>query len=137
MAGSKVVNETGMDMPEGLISKCSNEALRQHYKGEASLAIVLVSPEKIQGLNRDHYKKDAVTDVLSFEADEDGYIGEVVICPSYIRDNYQDDDKYLWELCHAAVHGTFHLIGFHHEESEEDHKRLHALEKEIINNILN
>src|SRR5690349_8511955 len=46
-------------------------------RGEMTVAIV--SDARVRALNRKFRKKNAYTDVLSFPADEPGYLGDVVI----------------------------------------------------------
>ena len=78
--------------------------------GEGHLAVQLVSPEEIRGLNRRHRGIDATTDVLSFPVDGLGSspgpreLGDVVVCPEHTED-----------LTEAVVHGVLHLCGYDHE----------------------
>ncbi len=77
---------------------------------EGHLAVELVSPEAIRGLNRRHRGIDGTTDVLSFPVDGPGSsagpreLGDVVICPEHTED-----------LAEAVVHGVLHLCGYDHE----------------------
>lgn len=155
-----LVNETKERIPRSVLRACVQETVKQHSRdGIFSLNIVFVSQEKIRKLNKIYRDKDVPTDVLSFstedgsqsEADQlmagakisggesvDGgdssYLGEIVICPAYIRKHAQRDMR--WELCHVVVHGTFHLLGKHHEHSEKTHQKMHNLEEKIIDKVL-
>jgi GTP-binding protein Era len=85
-------------------------ALRATGIGDGHLTVELVSPERIQELNRRFRDRDEVTDVLAFPVDEAGpsagprELGDVVICPEHAHD-----------LEEAVVHGVLHLAGHDHE----------------------
>ena len=78
--------------------------------GDGHLAVTLVGEEEIRRLNREHRRRDAPTDVLSFPVDEAGpaagprELGDVVICPEHAAD-----------VVEAVVHGVLHLCGYDHE----------------------
>lgn len=142
----RFINETSYNIREELISKCVAETVESCEKKEYfSCTVVIVSSDKIKDLNKTYREKDLATDVLSFpaeadalvseDAEEEKYNGEIFICPEFIKDKTQDS-KFEWELCHVAVHGTFHLLGIHHEELEGGHKEIHKKEIKIINKIL-
>lgn len=131
-----IVNESSIEIPEKLIQRCIKQTRLYLFKDKNySFAIVFVKSQKMRELNRKHHSADKVTDVLSFNSDEEEYIGEVVICPAFIKENYSVS-RFEWELCHVVIHGILHLLGMHHEESEESHKKLHELEKNIIKKVL-
>jgi probable rRNA maturation factor len=56
------------------------------------------------------------TDVLSFPMDEDGLIGDVVVCPVVAAANNPDAEG---ELRLLVAHGVLHLLGYDHEEEED------------------
>ncbi|MEM7082889.1 MAG: rRNA maturation RNase YbeY [Pseudomonadota bacterium] len=92
---------------------------------EMEMTIRLVSPEEMQSLNRTYRGKDALTNVLSFPADEvvramHGLLGDVVICPDVVESearaqNKRRDDHYA----HLTVHGVLHLLGYDHIDDRE------------------
>jgi probable rRNA maturation factor len=89
--------------------------------GDGHLAVMLVSPERIRQLNRQHRGIDRATDVLAFPVDGaldtagPREIGDVVICPEHTRD-----------LEEATVHGVLHLAGHDHETDEGEMLALQA-----------
>lgn len=148
----QIVNKTQFDVSEELIKNCVNKTLKAK-KSSGNLTILLVKPETIKELSNKYYNKNQATNVLSFESDEEDYKGEIVICPSFIKENLSgvrfesvgDSGRqrtrrsishgFEWELCHAVVHGTLHLLGIHHE-NEEAHAKIHNLENKIIKQVL-
>jgi probable rRNA maturation factor len=93
---------------------------------EGHLAVEIVEPERIRGLNRDHRGKDEPTDVLSFPIDELGpaagprELGDVAICPELCVD---------MTLAETVVHGVLHLCGHDHETDDGE---MLALQAEIL-----
>ena len=132
----KVINEAGAGVDEDMLCRCATKTLSQNGGSGKSLSIVVAGEDRMQKLNKLHYGKDTATDVLSFSnIEEGGYLGEVVICPSYVERNTARE-KLNWELCHIAVHGTFHLLGIHHEHDEKAHQKIHEQEIKIIQKVL-
>ena len=134
---ARVINETEIEFPASLLEKCVEKTVNEHGEPrDFSCTIVLVDENKISELNEEHYNKKGPTDVLSFSSGEEDYAGEIIICPSYIK-KQTAGKRFKWEMCHAAVHATMHLLGIHHEDDHDAHIQLHKREEKIINNILN
>ncbi|MEX2145094.1 MAG: rRNA maturation RNase YbeY [Candidatus Spechtbacterales bacterium] len=132
----KVVNETDIRMDEDMLCRCVAETLKHNAVAQKRLNIVIAGEGEIKALNKRYFGKDVPTDVLSFSDNEDGeYLGEVVICSSFIKKEHKGE-KFERELCHVAVHGTFHLLGIHHEKDEKSRQELHTQEEGIINKVL-
>jgi probable rRNA maturation factor len=96
---------------------------------EGHLAVEIVDPERIRGLNREHRGKDEPTDVLSFPIDELGpaagprELGDVAICPELCVD---------MTLSETVVHGVLHLCGHDHETDEGE---MLALQAEVLESL--
>jgi probable rRNA maturation factor len=50
----------------------------EHKKGAVSL--LFTDGDNIQRLNKQYREKDAVTDVLSFPSEEEGFLGDIALC---------------------------------------------------------
>lgn len=90
-----------------------------------------VSENGIRLLNHRYRKMDEPTDVLSFplweeegrfsppEGWEELPLGDVVLCPRYIRESARRENMdYNGEIILALVHGILHLTGFDHDSEE-------------------
>ncbi|MEX2007923.1 MAG: rRNA maturation RNase YbeY [Candidatus Spechtbacterales bacterium] len=149
----EVINETDRAVDERFICRCVEAAVVARPPSDESVAIsvVLVGPERMRVLKREHYGVDEVTDVLSFAApveerrtqqngQEGVYLGEVVVCPAFWEGRVFDATAVSrgarWEFCHTLVHGTLHLLGTHHEHSSDALTDMHALEEDIIDSLL-
>ena len=125
---------------------------------EASEAtIVLTDDDEIRELNREWRGVDDATDVLSFAYQEaiDGalvpeLLGDVVISLPTARRYAADAKHALWigeaseapiawtfilELTFLVSHGFLHLLGFDHEEPEEE-RVMRAAEREVFRALI-
>jgi probable rRNA maturation factor len=100
---------------EGLIA-LARRTLDAESAGAVELSLSLVSTEEMTDLNRRYLEEDGPTDVLSFTMDEEGLLGDVVICPEVASAQRHGLDA---ELRLLLVHGILHLLGYDHEEDEE------------------
>jgi len=83
-------------------------------RGTVSLA--LVSDATVRALNRAHRGIDRATDVLSFPALMDGFLGDVVIARGVAgRQARAAGHSELTEFRVLALHGLLHLLGYDHD----------------------
>lgn len=134
------------------VLECALKQLRQPSK-DLEMSLSVVSPEEIQALNKQHREVDAVTDVLSFPASDlkrevvkaedfsaDNInpatgklnLGDVVVCLERAKEQAQSYGHSLKrEMCFLALHGLLHLLGYDHE-NEEDEQQMVELQKQIL-----
>ena len=113
------------------------------------VSLVFTDPETVQRLNRNYRGVDEPTDVLAFymlpqkEAessfvlppDKILHLGEVII--SYLRAREQAEEQghsIERELALLIVHGILHLLGYNHEQAEEE-SQMRAREKKLLEEI--
>lgn len=121
-----------------------------------SLDIMLVGPRVMRRINREHRGIDAETDILSFpncvmhrgafrEAIEDWEIididgagrptlelGELVIAPRRVALQAEElGHSFERELRFLVIHGVLHLLGFDHEERDDEIEMIH-LQKKLV-----
>jgi probable rRNA maturation factor len=98
-------------------------------RARGGVTVAIVPDTRVQALNRRFRKKDTPTDVLSFPADERGYLGDVVIAAGVARRQARDAGHSLQtELRVLALHGLLHLLGYDHEV---DGGRMARLERRL------
>ena len=101
-------------------------------KKELELSIALVGSERIRKLNKKYRKKDRPTDVLSFTYNDKS--GEIVICPQEVKKNTKKFGmNFKKELTRVLIHGILHLLGYDHEKSEQDYKKMERKENYYFN----
>ena len=128
---------------------------RQILKAEGvappyEVSLVFTDSEKVKQLNRDYRGVDEPTDVLAFymlpqkEADSsfalppDGVtrLGEVIISyPQALEQAREQGHSTERELALLIIHGILHLLGYDHEEPEEESK-MREREKELLGKCL-
>jgi probable rRNA maturation factor len=126
---------------------------------EVEVGVVLASSSTVRDLNRLYRGRDEPTDVLSFaqmdagglkasptdrDADapavafvepveEAPTLGEVIVCVPVAREQAASAGlPVAGGIVHLLVHGLLHLLGYDHEESEEDSERMRAREDELL-----
>lgn len=105
--------------------------------GPAELSVALVGDEEIRGLNARFRSRDEPTDVLSFPSDyrlPSGHrlIGDVVISVERAEEQARRGRRSLDDELEALlVHGILHDLGYDHERSPEDERRMQAMERRI------
>lgn len=104
-----------------------------------SVNVVSIDEKDMQILNREYRKKDSVTDVLSFNLDSKELLGEIYICPAYVRKTIQED-MFVEEILRLIIHGLLHLIGYDHEvelnEETKDKVEMFVKQEKILQNVI-
>ena len=105
---------------------------------DSELSIRLVNEDEITQLHIKWMDLPGATDVLSFPMDEmkpnsssngPGVIGDIVLCPAFAEKNGKQ--SLADELQLLTVHGVLHLLGYDHEELEEE-KHMFGLQEEYL-----
>ena len=109
---------------------------------EAEVSLVLADDAFVQNLNKSWRGKDKPTNVLSFPmgASVPGMtpvpLGDIVFArETVVREAGEQEKSVHDHLSHLAVHGLLHLLGYDHEESEEEAEEMEALECEILRSL--
>lgn len=105
--------------------------LESWHLDQPELGIHIVDLAEMQTINKHYRKIDKPTDVISFPIDEPlkksfkqeqgelCILGDIFICPEYIKENATDFNK---ELEKVIKHGLTHLLGFEHKTKQEQEK---------------
>jgi len=128
--------------------------IKKRFKLKKQISIALVNEQQIKKLNQVYRQKNKITDVLSFELDNEYVLGEVLICLSQARRQAKEKSKTLSQIqsesvgsgverkytCKAelqllTVHGILHLLGYDHEKSIAESKKQQMIEQEILNEL--
>ena len=99
--------------------------------GDGELSVMLTDDVAVRAMNKLYRKKDAPTDVLSFEQGEwewnakegEGaptHLGDVVISmDTAVRQAVEYGVTLQDEVSHLLVHGILHLLGYDHERKRD------------------
>ena len=94
-------------------------------------SILLTSNKKMKNLNFKYRKKNKPTDVLSFQSNENFYIGDIAISYEIINKRSKLSNFFL-EFDKMWIHGYFHLIGYDHKKLK-DFKKMSKKENLVLN----
>jgi probable rRNA maturation factor len=109
--------------------------------GAAELSLVLVSDRVMHDLNRAWRGKDRPTDVLAFAQAEEGpaphgLLGDVVISVDTARRQAASfGHSLVVEADRLLVHGLLHLLGYDHERSPAEARRMQRKERAVLRAI--
>ncbi len=114
-----------------------SRALR--VKGGRRVGLAFVDEKEIRRLNKTFRKKDKATDVLSFEPEkgsEEGYLGDIAVCPAYAKREAARRALSLHEeLIRLVIHGVLHLSGYDHA-TESQEAKMFALQERLVSAMM-
>lgn len=109
---------------------------------DAELSVALVSDRRMRVLNRDWRGKDRPTDVLAFAQREGpggapaGLLGDVVISVDTARRQAAERGHSIGrEVDRLLVHGLLHLLGYDHERSAPEARRMQRKERALLGRL--
>jgi probable rRNA maturation factor len=139
-----VVNESGEQADEAEIAALARHVLdAMHVHPQAELSVLLVDTEAMSRLHVQWMDSEGPTDVLSFPMDElrpgragepspAGLLGDVVLCPEVAATQAAAaGHATAEELLLLTTHGILHLLGYDHEEPEEE-REMFALQRQLL-----
>jgi probable rRNA maturation factor len=108
------------------------------------LSIVLVDDEEITRLNRQYFHRNRPTNVISFPmgagnpaALYSSILGDVVISAETARREAATVGRAVEEeILFLLIHGILHLVGYDHEGSPGERKRMEAKEQELFSLVM-
>jgi probable rRNA maturation factor len=120
-------------------------ASKESVEPESEVSITFVTNERIREINREYRDKDRPTDVISFAMEELGegeieligadmprVLGDIIISVAKAKEQAEEyGHSFIRELGFLAVHGFLHLLGYDHENSE-DEKKMFSRQKDIL-----
>jgi len=126
----EINNLTKEKIEKKFFARIAEKILVKEGKKEALISVALVPEKKMRELNYKYRKKDKVTNVLAFEAPKiflnknNIFLGEIILCPSYIRKQISQrnlsfrerKNLYRIEFLRCYIHGILHLLGYKHSD---------------------
>ena len=105
----------------------------------AEVSVLLVGDKAMRTLNRHYRGKDRTTDVLSFPQREGRFsriqpqvLGDIVLSlPTAARQAKAAGESYYSEIERLLVHGYLHLLGYDHERSRAEARRMDGRERRL------
>ena len=125
----QIINEYGYQEDYSYLNDVISLTLKHEKVKNAIFSLIFVDEDKIQEINKNYRHIDKVTDVISFAFEDNQSItytdfrllGDIYICiPRMLEQakNYGHSNKR--ELSFLTIHGLLHLLGYDHQEREEE-----------------
>ncbi len=108
-------------------------AQKEKITNEVELSLSIVKNEEIKELNNNYRNKNEPTDVLSFEMDnpfmeQDNVVyqdplqlGDIIISIDKVKEqSVRYNHSFERELAFLAIHGFLHLLGYTHDNKENE-----------------
>lgn len=144
-------NQTEVKVPVGirlLIRRsCQAVLATENFNRDAEVSVSFVSNKEIKNLNKTYRNKNAVTDVLSFPLlangqasvnEETGFVilGDVVISlETAMKQANIYGHSLEREIGFLTVHSMLHLMGYDHETSPLDERRMREKEEAVLEKL--
>jgi probable rRNA maturation factor len=108
--------------------------IRHALAADAEFTVRIVDFEEGRALNRDYRKKDAATNVLTFDYTQEPVVSaDLVLCAPVVEQEAREQGKTLQaHYAHLLVHGTLHAQGWDHETGQADAEDMEAYEIQIL-----
>jgi probable rRNA maturation factor len=124
MVEVEVANRSGAELDVATVVAVAREVLAAEGIEDGELGLILVGPDEIRALKRDHLGVDEATDALAFPIDgrdelPEGVprqLGDLVLCPQVVGE--------AWRA--PLVHALLHLVGYDHGARMEAREQVHA-----------
>ncbi len=139
-----IVNDTSVEISEKFLkdnvkkitSGLTKRKILDKDKAEKEITLVFLGKLEAKKLNWQYRQKDYPTDILSFESVTPESIGELIFCPEVLQTQAKEHKKtFEQELSLMLIHGILHLLGFDHENGEDDAKKMFAVQEDLFNEL--
>jgi len=146
----EINNLTFEPLNQDFLKKCIKFVLKKQRKKDIYLSVAIVGEKRMRKINKKYRKKDKATDVLSFPEDKvllekfridscqkiQG-LGEIIICLQEVKKNAKTSNLLLnQELSRVIIHGVLHLLGYDHEKSVSDEKKMKEKQENYLSQFL-
>ena len=136
----EVNNLTTSSVDKKFLEKTAQAILESESVRSFNLSIALVGPARMKKLNKKYRGKNRTTDVLAFGSDQklssvfQKEIGEIIICLQEVKKNAKRFNlSFKKELTRVLIHGILHLLGYDHEISKKEAKKMEGKEEYYLN----
>ena len=127
----EVNNLTTSQVDENFVKRVAEKVLKEEKK-QGNISVAFIGEGRMRKINKKYRKKNKVTDVLAFG----GGLGEIVICLPVLKKNAKKfNSSFQEELTRVLIHGVLHLLGYDHEKSEKEGKKMKEKEKHYLQKI--
>lgn len=136
----EVENRSGQLAPESEVLKLLQNSLKElGLHPDCELTLAFINDSEMEELHKKWMDLPGTTDVMSFPMDElkpndpePGILGDIVISPVVARAQAERaGHSFEHEVKILAAHGLLHLLGYDHQELE-DERVMFALQEDLV-----
>ena len=136
----EIENRSGHLAPEAEIKKLLEFSIKElGLHPECDLTLAFINDTEMEELHIKWMNLSGSTDVMSFPMDElkpndpePGILGDIVISPVFARAQAEKaGHSFEHEVKILAAHGLLHLLGYDHQELDEE-KLMFALQEDLV-----
>ena len=126
--------EETADLDDDWLNSTCKNILNDKDQNTANISIILTNDKKLLQLKNQYFHQDELTDVITFNLEEDGdpIDGEIYISLNRVTENArefkQDTDR---ELKRVIIHGCLHLLGYD-DQTPEGKKTMTRMEDHYL-----
>ncbi len=136
----EINNLTSFAVDKKLFTGIAKKVLKGENRNREKISLAFVSKKEMQKLNKKFRGKNKPTDVLSFDLTAryklpttNSELGEIIICPEVVKENAKKfGTEFKKEIVKVFVHGILHLLGYDHEKSEKEVRKMEAREEQYL-----
>jgi metalloprotein, YbeY/UPF0054 family len=120
------------------ISHLIQRMLSAAGESKVVLSVEFIGDHRMRRLNAQYRGRNMTTDVLAFSMREapgprSALLGDVVISiPQAVRQAIEQEHSIQHELAILLIHGILHLLGYDHERSEMEARRMRRKESALL-----
>ena len=106
---------------------------KDHNQG--NITVILTDDEQLLKLKKEYFQQDVLTDVITFNLEEDGdpVEGEIYISLERVKENTRKFKQNVGiELMRVIIHGCLHIMGYD-DQTPEGKKEMTQLEDHYLN----
>ncbi len=143
LEGTVSPDKYSLEMEE--VKVLTDTILRFCNTDSVSLSVILTDDGHIQSVNRDYRNRDYATDVISFAYQDSDFpapdeeleeLGDIYISLEKTEEQAAHYElTFKQELRRLLVHGILHLLGYDHEISPEEEKRMEEMEDRVLHHL--
>ena len=139
----EVENRSGQLAPESEVLKLLQNSLKElGLHPDCELTLAFINDSEMEDLHKKWMDLPGTTDVMSFPMDElkpndpePGILGDIVISPVVARAQAERaGHSFEHEVKILAAHGLLHLLGYDHQELE-DERVMFALQEDLVRSV--
>ena len=136
----EVENRSGQLAPEANVRKLMEFSIKElGLHADCELSLAFIDDAEMEELHIKWMELPGSTDVMSFPMDElrpndpePGILGDIVISPLFARAQAEKaGHSFEHEVYILAAHGLLHLLGYDHQELDEE-KVMFALQEDLV-----